>query len=257
MTIKVGCDDKDALVAYLYEETTPEERQAVEAHLATCAACRRELEDLGGVRASLGSWAPPEPELGFRIVRDEPARGRRLWWRAPAWGLGLAATAVLVLAAAAAATHLEVRYDDRGFTVRTGWRSPADTGAATPVMAGGAAPWRADLQALEQRLRQDLAARPAMTGVTAASVAAARPVPAMDGAAVLRRVAALITDSEARQQRELALRLTEIMRDVDQQRRTDWVRISQGFGRLEELAGAGAAQQREVLNYLMRVTQQR
>jgi hypothetical protein len=111
---------------------------------------------------------------------------------------------------------------------------------------------RADLQALEARLRNELAARPASR---APSTAASVPTVAVDDAAILRRVSALIGQSEERQQRELALRLTQVVRDVDQQRRTDWMRISQGFGRLEDLTGAGVMQQREMMNYLMRVSQ--
>jgi hypothetical protein len=256
MTINAGCDQKDRLVGYLYDEVTDEERHAVEAHLATCAGCRREVDDLRGVRLHLSSWSPPEPELGFLIVR-EPARARRVWWRQPAWGVALAAAAVLVLAAAAAVANLEVRYDAQGVTVRTGWSAPAPSAApavtpssvtamATPVAnAADARPWQTELAALETRLRADLAARPA--------AAAAAP----DEASVLRRVSALVAESETRQQRELALRLTQLVRDTDQQRRADWARIAQGFGRLEDLTGAGAAQQREMMNYLMRVSQQR
>mgnify|MGYP001607348327 FL=1 len=252
MTINAGCDGKDRLLAYLYDEVTTDERQAFEGHLAACAACRRELEDLSGVRGQLASWTPPEQELGVRIVRDEPARIARPWWRAPAWGLGLAAAAVVVLAAGAAVANLEVRYDEHGVTVRTGWRSPAAPDA--PVTTGAAAPWRADLQALEERLRADVAS--STSGASAQTAAAeSAPAPAVREAAVLRRVSALVRESEERQRRELALRMTDVVRDVDWQRRTDWVRIQQGFGRLEEVTGAGVAQQREMMNYLMRVSQ--
>lgn len=252
MTINARCDDKDRLLAYLYDEATTAERQAVEDHLAACAACRRELQALRSVRGQLASWTPPEHELGFRIVRDEPVQMARPWWRAPAWRLGLAAAAVVVLAAGAAVANLEVRYDDRGVTVRTGWRSPA--AADTAVTASAATPWRADLQALEQRLRADLAPAP---GGAAMLTASGQAVPArvLDEAALLRRVSGLVSASEERQQRELALRMADLIRDVDRQRRADWVRIQQGFGRLEEVTGAGVVQQREMMNYVMRVSQ--
>ena len=254
MTIKAACDSKDDLVAYLYDEATPAARDAIETHLAACAACRQELDDLRGVRRRLAAWAPPEPDLGFRIVRDTRAPARWSGWRAPAWGLGLAAAATLVLAAAAAVTNLEVRYDAQGLTVRTGWRAspaePAPASAAVPVSAVAVTgePWRADLQALEQRLRRDFRTTPAQPAAAAAGV---------DQPAALRQVSTLISESETRQERELALRVTQLVRDVDEQRRADWARISQGFGRLESLTGAGVAQQREMMNYLMRVSQQR
>jgi hypothetical protein len=60
---------------------------------------------------------------------------------------------------------------------------------------------------------------------------------------VLRRVQTLIDQSEARQQRELALRLAQVLNDFDRQRQTDLVRIQQGFG--------------ELLNQFVRVSQQR
>jgi len=44
------------------------------------------------------------------------------------------------------------------------------------------------------------------------------------------------------------------VRDIDQQRRADLTRIQASFGRLEDLTGVGVAQQREVLNYMMRVS---
>ena len=257
MTIKAVCDNKDDLVAYLYDEVTPAEREAIKTHLAACAACRQEIDDLRGVRGRLASWPPPEPDLGFRVVRDTRAPARWSGWRAPAWGLGLAAAATLVLAAAAAVANLEVRYDEQGLTVRTGWRAPAAepapvaaaaVPAPTPATAVTGEPWRADLQALEQRLRREIRTTPAQPVAAAAAV---------DQPAVLRQVSTLISESETRQERELALRVAQLVRDVDEQRRADWVRISQGFGRLENLTGAGVAQQREMMNYLMRVSQQR
>ena len=63
---------------------------------------------------------------------------------------------------------------------------------------------------------------------------------------------ALITESERRQQQELALRLTQFTRDVDVQRRADLVRIDQGIGQLEGRTGAEVARQREMLNYIVR-----
>jgi hypothetical protein len=254
MTMKVACNQKEHLVGFLYDEVTPAERAAIEAHLAACAACRREVEELRGVRGHLAGWTPPEPELGFRIVRDAPPRARWTGWRAPAWGFGLAAAATLVLAAAAAVAHLEVRYDAQGVTVRTGWRAPAAepvplTATAVPALAPGTVtgePWRAEFQALEQRLRREIRATPI-----------AAPAATAPGQDALRRVSTLISESEARQQREIALQIARLVRDLDEQRRTDWVRISQGFGRLESLTGAGQVQQREMMNYLMRVSQQR
>jgi len=244
------CEDKGSLVAYLYGDVTDDERAAVERHLAACAACRDEVEGLRALRGCLAEWTPPEEILGFRVVRGGAAPTPRPWWRVPAWGL--AAAAVLTLAVSAAIAHVEIRYDRDGLVVRTGWdgteaAAPAAASASVmPVASPASAPWAPDLAKLETRLRADLVVTPPP------EVPASSPSP---DAALLRQVRALIEASEARQQRELALRLADLLRDVGEQRRADWVRIQAGFGRLEDLTGAGVAQQREMLNYVMRTSQ--
>ena len=254
MTMTPMCEDKSALVAYVYDECTADERRAVEAHLAGCGACRAEIEGLRDLRGHLAEWTPPDEVLGFRVVRGDatPALAPRAWWRAPAWGL--AAAAVLVLAAAVAIARVEIRYDAQGLVVRSGWgagapvqaqapATPAPAVEAPPAGTPAAAPWRDQLRALEASLRRDLAPVPA-----------APQASAPNEAAVLQQVRALIAASEARQQRELALGFAQLTQDIDQQRRADWARIQAGFGRLEGLTGAGVAQQREMLNYVMRVS---
>jgi hypothetical protein len=65
----------------------------------------------------------------------------------------------------------------------------------------------------------------------------------------------MIDDSEQRQQRELALRTTALVRDFDAQRNDDIARIERTIGQMDGTTGAEVAQQRQVLNYLMRVSQ--
>jgi hypothetical protein len=72
----------------------------------------------------------------------------------------------------------------------------------------------------------------------------------------MQRVVQLIEASEQRQQQELALRLTQFNRDLEVQRRSDLVRINKGFGQFEGRAGAEIARQRQMLDYIMRVSQQ-
>jgi hypothetical protein len=256
----ITCGQRDALLAYLYGESDGTERARFEAHLAGCAGCRRELEGFRALRTGLAAWMPPERDLGFTIVsRGEPARAR--WWSRPAWGL--AAAAVLVFAVAAAVAHVEVRYGADGLTVRTGWTRDADANVGPDPNVGPAvesgvgrtavgsglsrtlqeAAWRADLTALEQRLRRDL-----RDGRSEAAPAQ----PSRAAQDVLQRVRTLIGESETRQQRELALRIAQLAHDFDRQRQTDLVRIQNGFGQLE---GTTAAD-RELLNYLaVRVSQ--
>ena len=80
MSITFTCDDKQTLVSYLYGEIDHATRQAVDAHLATCAACAAEVTALGDARSELGLWVPPEVELDFTIVKksDAPRTGRQV-----------------------------------------------------------------------------------------------------------------------------------------------------------------------------------
>ena len=65
MSIQFTCDDKQTLISYLYGEIDHDTRQAVDAHLAACAACAAEVTSLGDARSELGLWVPPEVELDF------------------------------------------------------------------------------------------------------------------------------------------------------------------------------------------------
>ncbi len=250
-----SCNRNDELIAYLYGECSAEERQRFDAHLLACPDCSAEVAGLSSVRAALADWAPPDSRLGFKIVQEQPAARAR--WPLPAWAQALAA--VRVLAVGAAIANIQVRYGSDGLVITTGWQRaavPGATASTRPATAGAAAgtPWRADLAALERQLRHDFVVPPGVA-VAPARVSAGES----DNDVMLRRVRALIEESERQQQkvweRELALRVAEVVRDVDSQRRTDLVRIEQGLGQLEGRTGLEAAQQREILNYLVRVSQ--
>ena len=131
------CQDKERLVAYLYEDGDAAERAAIEAHLAECAACASELQDLQGVRRHLAEWSTPEIDLGFRVVREPVAPPRRPQWSVPAWA-ALPVAAMLLLAVGAALASVELRYDSSGFTLRTGWNHEPRS-ASVPQPAGSAA----------------------------------------------------------------------------------------------------------------------
>jgi anti-sigma factor RsiW len=240
--------DKERLIAYLYDECEPAEREAARVHLANCAECRTELEALRAVRIDLTEWAPPERTPGFRLVAD-PAPARRLaFWPLPAWGLA-AAAAVLVLAAASAIANVEVRYSGDGFTVRTGW-GRAEAAPSAPAAVGFTAADRDALQRELAALQQQVhALQQAPTVTTPAAV----PAPAAD-ADLVRRFRALIEQSEKRQQTELALRIAQLWRDVDNAHRTDLARLQHGFG---ELQNTTTQLNRAFSSYVIRTSQQR
>jgi anti-sigma factor RsiW len=260
------CTDKTLLVTYLYGECDEAARRVVDTHLAVCQACAAELLELRSTRGELADWEVPERALGFRIVSEQhatvadapaPVPVRRSatlpWWLQTA-------AAVLLLSAGAGLAQIEVRYGSEGVVIRTGWSTAPAPAAASAAVDGRAAPWLGDLAALEERIRHDRStASPSDVAAVPASGGAVDPESGAGSRdeALLRRVQALIDRSEQKQQRELAVRLADVVRDVDTQRRADQVRVQQTFGQLEGQTGVAVQQNRELLNYLVRVSQQR
>jgi anti-sigma factor RsiW len=266
--MEVRCGDSAALAGYLYDEIDAVERQAVERHLAHCASCTEDLAALRNTRVQLTAWAPPEARLGFRIVADEapetrpmaePAVATRRWWQwpmVPAWAQATAAVALFACGLVVAAVmNMEVRYDQAGLTIRTGWPSSAaaaTNGQASPVSAG-------DLAALEARMRDEFAhVRASAEGnVKPVDVSAPEPPARASNADLLQRMRDIVAESESRQKGELALRLSQVMHDMDLSRRADLARIERTVSPMEGVTTEEMLQQRQMLNYLMRVSQQK
>lgn len=243
------CGDNPALVGYLYDECEPAERVAIAAHVAICAACTAELAALGATRVQLKAWAPPETDLGFAVVRNQ-APGPRpqaptnvlrpgVWFARPlpAWAQVAAASLIF-----GAGLWLGIA---RG-------NGPAPlTPAATIASATSTTVSSSQLTDLEKRLRAEIAQLRTPASASSASV----PQNASN-AQLLAQVRQMIVESEQRQQNQLALRTTQVMRDFDTQRRADLTQIQNNFGQIEGLTGAEVKEQRQMLNYLMRVSQQ-
>jgi anti-sigma factor RsiW len=249
MTQKFECGDNAALVGYLYDESEPGERSAIEAHLRTCSACTAEIAALGATRLQLAAWTPRESELGFRIVaepRTATVLRPRHWWQRPMPAWAQAAAAMVIFGAGLSLGILR------------GTPSPAAAPAATnatvaaDVNGGVAAVSRTDLAALEQRLRSEMVQQ---VRSVAARTPAAAPAAAGSDAQLLARVRALIDESEQRQRRELALRTADLVREADAQRQFDLARIQRVFGQFEGTAGLEIQRQRQDLNNLIRVSQ--
>ena len=261
MTNRYHCDDKQRLIAFLYGEASEREHAEVEAHLAGCATCAEEADELRAVRVDLAAWQPPDADLGFRIVREGVTTSRR-WWHVPAWApMAMAAGLLLALAAS-----VQVEYGNGTIVVRSGWvtgGAPAATAARGPAALAAAptgqtastamseADVRAALASLESRLRAEMATSRPAAAVSASGAAA------FDRIALVKQVEGLIDASERRQQRELAFRLAQAMQDVDTQRRSDMVRIENGLGQIEGVTGQEVARQSRLINYLMRTSQER
>jgi hypothetical protein len=243
MSVEFKCGDPAVLAGYLYDECDTAERAAVEAHLARCPNCAEELTALGATRTALLAWAPPDATLGFRVTssqddaraveRNNVVRPARWWQRPmPAWAQVAAAIVIFAIGAI--------------LGMRTADPSPAVVTVASDT--GTSSVSTKDLAALEQRLRAE------MTAVRSGGAPTQVQQVSSSDAAVLQRVRALLAESEQRQQRELALRLGQVLRDVDTQRRMDLTRIEQTFGQMEGFTGPELANQRQMINYLIQRT---
>ncbi len=247
MDAKMTCD-KERLVGFLYDEIDVVSRRAMEAHLASCPACRDEIAALRTTRRQLAEWAPPEYQLGFQIVSGAARPARSRFGFSPAWGL--AAAAVLVLAAAAAVANLDVSYNASGLTIRTGWnRAPVAPASAAPsaevTNASMVVPAEiaSRIEVLDRRLRELESVRPAAASAAVQNASG----PRVTDTDVLRRVGTLVNESETRQNRELALRIRQLHSELEAQRRVDLATIQQG---LQGATGAEVAMHRELYNYV-------
>ena len=246
--------NKELLVAYVYDDISDIDRGRFERHLRECPACRDEAAAMRRVRADLAAWTAPEPDLGFSIVQHRRPSWRA-WWTPAA---GLAAAAVLVLAVASAIAHVEISYGAGGFAIRTGWSqaqaAATQPGAVSQTERAALEAQRASLQAslaeISRRVGELEAARqPSIQ--QASSVSAHR-----SDVEVLRRVRELLAQSESRQQQELALRIAQVIRDVDAQRVADLSRVQQSVGRIEAMTTNEAAAHRDLASYILTSSKQ-
>jgi hypothetical protein len=216
------CGDGEALVAFVYGESTAAEREAITSHIARCASCAEEVAALGSTRQQLAAWASPDQALGFRITRaDAVATGEPLeapaanilrpaaWWSRPLPAWAQMAAAILIFTS--------------GMALGGAWSStPAATPVAAPStgmttirtssMPAPAVVTRQDLAQVERQLRAEIAQ---------VRTAAASDPSAGDSRAVMQRVSQLIAASEARQQKELDFRTSVLATDLANARRID------------------------------------
>jgi hypothetical protein len=247
--------DKELIVGSVYGELSREDREALEAHLTVCADCRYEIEELRSTRQYLTLWAPPEPDLGFRVIRGGAAPAAALPRRSRLTAVfTYAAAAMVVLAAGAAIANLEVRYDTNGVTVRTGWRQDGAAvvdarEASAPAGAVELTSASADFAALDQRLRQ---IESVLIGPASAAGLQNASDTRMSDAEMLRRVRLIVSEAEQRQQADVVRRLLDVARAFDIQRRADIAYFQQGLGQYQGQTNAEIAQNRELVNQIIR-----
>jgi hypothetical protein len=261
----VTCN-KEHLVSYLYEELGGEDRAAFEAHLPGCADCRRELSELRDARQHLTTWAPPEPELSFHVVRGGAAPAavarRRFAAFVPQWAVVplSAAAGLLLVAGAAALANLEVRYGAEGLVVRTGWTASAVADQRPqPAPAGAvAAPAGTAPAASEELMRQVEALTRRLHDLeqaqSSALARAAAPARAVVTIPELRRI---LTESESRQRTETALQVSQVWKDFTAARVTDFARLQDVVSRAQGMTNQQLRQHRDSIESLYRTASQR
>ena len=206
----------------LYGESDPERMLRVEGHLATCAACRAELEGLGVARTRLAAWTLPGPALA--------ASPRRLRLSVV---LPTAAAVILAVSAAFALRGSEARYEAGHFSFRLG---PASDPALPRLLAEQDERHRREIEALR-------------AAITVPAAATSEPAPL--GAAELAR---LIRESEARQEQQVSVRLDRFKERVDAQRRLDMARVSAGLSYLDGKNGQQVARTSDLVNYVLQAS---
>lgn len=253
MSTHYTCGDGETLVAYLYDELDPAAKAEVIRHLASCAPCRDEAAALGGVRQHLAAWTPPAPPLRFTIVSEaqpQPAPPSNVlrpavpaWTAVPRWAQAVAATVALAVGLGAA--NVQVRHDAAGWTLSTGWRSPAPAAAVAAVAPARDDETRQMIAALQQQVSDLQAKQAAAAAVPAAALASPE-------ALSVARVNAMLDASERRQQQELAMRLTQVIQDFDIQRRADLMRVDQRVSQLAGQTRQAVTEQGELLKGIVR-----
>jgi anti-sigma factor RsiW len=257
-------DRDETLVAYLYGDIDEGQRAAFEAHIATCERCRHELAELQGVRGRLREWTAPEPLAPVTVAVPSAAAGVRsrtgipgALREIPVWAQ--VAAALLFLGISARVANLDVHYGGAGLTVRTGWSratAPAEaenlsTARGADATASTTAPWGGDLVALEKRLRTEFQAA-SSTG----SALTSHDDRAGADAQLLRRVRALLDESERKQRNEIALQIAEVVREFDTKRGSDLANI-RSLKNVQSVTGVEIARQQEWLNLLTRASIQK
>ena len=258
MSESFRCGNEGALVAYLYDECEPAERDAVAAHLTSCAVCAEQVSQWSWTREQVRTWTPPEAALGFQITArdaaltprlvDEPPRAAVAWWRAPLPAWAQAAAAVLVFGAGLSVGLAR----DAGTVPAPGPEAAPATASASPVAsAAEVGVSLAELAALEERLRAEFGARASAPAGPVVATALSNDVEA----GLMRRVREMVDDTAVQERVAFTERLVDFERDVEMRRRADREQIMQN----QNAATQEIRQHREAIsnfnNYLQRVSQ--
>jgi hypothetical protein len=197
---------EELLVGYLYGELGAEERERVEREIDRDPQWSEVLEDLRRTDGILRRWEEEEPGLRHLVAapREEalPRRPGRPRWRAAVPAVvGVAAALLLV------AMRAEVRVEDGRFELSFG-REPAPVPSPAPTRAAGLETERGPFVTEDDFLRSQ--------------------------AELVRFVAALMDESESRQNERFITTLAEYARAAETRREGDLVFMDRRLGVVEE-----------------------
>ena len=235
------CGDTGALVAYLYEECEPEIRDVIATHLIRCESCSNEVDGLGWTRRRLQAWTPPVAELGFQMLVPLESLGCHGGARRSRHGHKRSQLSSFSASACRWVWHVvqEVRYR-RCRRFNPSWPRRTRHRARTSLN------WRSVCRSEMAQMR------------TAGHDTGVRQATSSDDD-IMKKVEALVAQSEERQRREFTLRSVEMARDFEAQRRIDMASVRETVGQFQGAAGTEIRQQREAIdriNNFIRVSQQ-
>ncbi len=195
-----NCDMREALVSYLYNEATPEEKRRVESHIISCETCGQELAAFERVRDQLQQWQLEDMPIVRVVTGPQGARKsalaalKELLAVMPMWGKAISAVAAVLLVFAVMGTNVSIGRD--------GIKYSADI------------------------LRRPRAAEPGPTATTGNVdyVSADQLEQFREGMKAL--VSRMITESEREQKEELKARLVSLESQLQNMRSADLAKIA-------------------------------
>lgn len=156
-----NCNMHEALVAYLYDEATPEESRRIEAHLTECAACKQEFTAFERVRGMLQQWQLDDLPV-VRVVTERPSSERsmlavlkELLFVTPVWAKALGAVAMAMLVLAIIGTDVSVGRGGLSFHADLFRRDRTERGNAGGTEAANIEQVRSEVKSLVNQLITD------------------------------------------------------------------------------------------------------
>src|SRR6185503_19102560 len=113
MNTQNNCNMHEALMSYLYDESTPDEKLRVETHLTDCGACKQEIHAFERVRGMLQQWQLDDMPV-LRVSTEQAGNRsilavlKELISLTPIWAKALSAVAMAMLVLAVLGTDVSV-----------------------------------------------------------------------------------------------------------------------------------------------------